>query len=486
MQLASSAQNQEDIMLWRALQHVQDGFYIDVGAADPIDMSVTRVFYEHGWHGINLEPNDDYFGLLQAARPRDLNLQLGAGRVSGRQVFHSIAGTGLSTFDATVAERHRQDGWPVTEHAVETLTLTELCRQHRPTGPIHFLKVDVEGAEAEVLAGADFQLFRPWIVLVEATQPLSQEQSHAGWEPYLTAHGYQFVWFDGLNRFYVADEKMPELSRHFRVQPNIFDGFVPAPVFQRQAEDTHKALVEAQARHVDDMAKAHAEYEAELARTNGQYEAELAAERRRAQSAWNQISEALNQQSERSAQLEARAVAAEKRVAAVQAELTELGQARASLAQLLANEQRVAAEAHHALHAAQMRLEDIRASTSWRMTRPMRVLINLMRGQVNAKALAREVFRRGVRRILGAPAGRQIAQKARRAAPGVAQWFLLRYRAYEQTAAAVPSIHAAPVPYMPVPLAQASTLAVELDLSEEEARLYRSFASYRLSPQATR
>jgi FkbM family methyltransferase len=497
MQLASSAQNQEDIMLWRALQHVQDGFYIDVGAADPVDMSVTRVFYEHGWHGINLEPNDDYFGLLQAARPRDLNLQLGAGRVSGRQVFHSIPGTGLSTFDATVAERHRQDGWPVTEHAVQTLTLTELCQQHRPTGPIHFLKVDVEGAEAEVLAGADFQLFRPWIVLVEATQPLSQEQSHAGWEPYLTAHSYQFVWFDGLNRFYVADEKMSELARHFRVQPNIFDGFVPAPVFQRQAEDTHKALVEAQARHVDDMAKAHAEYEAELAKTHGQYEAELtkahgqyeaelAAERQRAQSAWNQVSEALNQQSERSAQLEARAVAAEKRVAAVQAELNELGQARASLAQMLANEQRVVAEAHQALHAAQMRLADVRASTSWRVTRPMRVLINLMRGQVKAKALAREVFRQGVRRILGAPAGRRMAQKARLAAPGVAQWFLLRYRAYEQTAAAVPLLHAAPAPYLPVPMAQANTLAVELDLSEEEARLYRSFASYRLSPQATR
>jgi len=484
-------------MLWRALQHVQDGFYIDVGAADPVEMSVTRVFYDHGWHGINLEPNDDYFNLLQAARPRDINLKLGAGQASGQQVFHSISGTGLSTFDATVAQRHRQDGWTVTEHAVETLTLAELCRQHRPTGPIHFLKVDVEGAEAEVLAGADFQAFRPWIVLVEATEPLSQEQSHAGWESHLTTHGYQFVWFDGLNRFYLADEKMAELSRHFRVQPNIFDGFVPAPVFQRQAEENYKAVLDAQA--VNQKAQA-AQLEAQaafseaqeahqdaLAKAHTRYEAELSEERQRAQAAWHRVSETLNQQNQRAAQLESRAVAAENRIAALQVELSELGQAKASLAQLLANEQQATAEAHQGMQAAQARLAELHGSTSWRVTRPMRVLVNLMRGQVKAKAVAREVFRRGVRRILGAPAGRRLAQKARTAAPGLAQWFLLRYRAYEQTAAATPAAYTTnPASYLPVPMAQACTLAVELDLSEEEARLYRSFASYRLSLQATR
>lgn len=477
-------------MLWRALQHVQDGFYIDVGAADPVEMSVTRVFYDHGWHGINLEPNDDYFNLLQAARPRDINLKLGAGQVSGQQVFYSIPGTGLSTFDAAVAARHRQDGWTVTEHAVETLTLAELCRRHCPTGPIHFLKIDVEGAEAEVLAGADFQAFRPWIVLVEATEPLSQEQSHAGWEAVLTTHGYQFVWFDGLNRFYLADEKMAELSRHFRVQPNIFDGFVPAPVFQRQAEDNYKAVLEAQAALREAQAahtQAQTTHQDELAAVHARYEADLLEERHRAQAAWQRISETLNQQSQRAAQLESRAVTAENRTAAVQAELGELGQAKAVLAQMLANEQQAVAEAHYALQSAQARLAELHGSTSWRVTRPMRVLTNLIRGQVKAKALAREVFRRGVRRVLGSPAGRRLAQKARTAAPGLAQWFLLRYRAYEQTAAATPPAYTTtPASYLPVPMAQACTLAVELDLSEEEARLYRSFASYRLSPQATR
>ncbi len=53
----SYAQNFEDVMLWRALRHIDQGYYIDVGAWSPELDSVTKAFYEHGWHGINVEPN---------------------------------------------------------------------------------------------------------------------------------------------------------------------------------------------------------------------------------------------------------------------------------------------------------------------------------------------------------------------------------------------------------------------------------------------
>ena len=430
-------------MLWRALQHVQNGFYIDVGAADPVEMSVTRVFYDHGWHGINLEPNDDYFNLLQAARPRDINLKLGAGQASGQQVFHSIPGTGLSTFDAAVAARHRQDGWTVTEHTVETRTLAELCRLHRPTGPIHFLKIDVEGAEAEVLAGADFRAFRPWIVLVEETEPLSQEQSHAAWEAHLTTHGYQFVWFDGLNRFYLADEKMAELARHFRVQPNIFDGFVPAPVFQRQAE-------------VQKASSPALEHGAEQAQ---------------------------EVESQRISLLEARAVMAEQRLHEAQVQLNAFRQAEAGLSQIPAQERQALPASRRPVQAPGADA-DAGAGSPPFITRSARVLGRLVRGEMQAKTLAREVVRRSVRGVLSAPAGRQLARKARLAAPDLAQWFLLRYRAYEQHAAS--SANNFPAGYLQSPVVQACALAGKLDLSDEEARLYRSYASYRLSAQPAR
>jgi hypothetical protein len=61
------AQNFEDLMIWRAVHDVAAGFYIDVGAADPDEDSVTRAFYDRGWRGVNVEPSPDHFAALSAA-----------------------------------------------------------------------------------------------------------------------------------------------------------------------------------------------------------------------------------------------------------------------------------------------------------------------------------------------------------------------------------------------------------------------------------
>jgi Methyltransferase FkbM domain len=88
-------------------------------------------------------------------------------------------------------------------------TLAQLCAEHA-AGPIDFLKIDVEGAEADVLAGGDWRRFRPKVVLIEAVTPGSNEPAWHEWEPFLLAQGYRFALFDTLNRFYVAQEQ-PEI-----------------------------------------------------------------------------------------------------------------------------------------------------------------------------------------------------------------------------------------------------------------------------------
>jgi hypothetical protein len=91
-------------------------------------------------------------------------------------------------------------------------TLADLCERHA-LAEIDFLKVDVEGAEADVLFGGDWQRFRPKVVLVEAIAPMSNEPAWEGWEPFLLAQGYRFALFDTLNRFYVAQEHPDILAR---------------------------------------------------------------------------------------------------------------------------------------------------------------------------------------------------------------------------------------------------------------------------------
>jgi len=224
MPFVSYSQNQEDVLLWRVLQAVESGFYIDVGAADPEELSVTQAFYERGWSGINIEPMREHFERLQAMRPRDANICAVLGAAPGLTQLHAIPGTGLSTVQEEVARAHGEAGWDVHEEPVTQLTLTSLM-ETRGDAPIHFLKIDVEGAEKAVLEGADLRRFRPWIVVMEATAPLSPDDTRHEWEDLLCGQGYRFAIFDGLNCFYVADEHA-DLIERLAVPANVFDDYM--------------------------------------------------------------------------------------------------------------------------------------------------------------------------------------------------------------------------------------------------------------------
>ncbi|MGR3762474.1 FkbM family methyltransferase (plasmid) [Roseobacteraceae bacterium NS-SX3] len=212
-------------MLWRALKEVENGFYVDAGAAWPEEHSVTRGFYGRGWSGINIDANPDYYAALCSQRPRDINLGIGVGAWPEDRTLYRVPETGLSTFDPAVADTHARSGWPVEKIALRLEPLSAVLAEHVPEGQdIHFLKIDVEGLEKEVIEGMDWRRWRPWIVLIEATEPLSSTQTHGQWEHLILEAGYEFVYFDGLNRFYVAREQA-HLKTAFTCPPNPFDDF---------------------------------------------------------------------------------------------------------------------------------------------------------------------------------------------------------------------------------------------------------------------
>ncbi|WP_444941385.1 FkbM family methyltransferase [Microbulbifer sp. ZKSA004] len=224
MTFVSYAQNLEDVILWRALKDVDRGFYIDVGANDPHQDSVTKAFYERGWKGINIEPVSQWFLKLKKERPLDINLQVAAGSREGEIQLYELPDTGLSTASREFADKHRLErGYKYLERTVLVRTLSEICSSYHVT-QIHFLKVDVEGAEKQVLDGMNFSFFRPWIVVVESTLPNSQVEDYESWESILTNADYDFVYFDGLNRYYLAGERQ-SLKPNFRLPPNCFDEF---------------------------------------------------------------------------------------------------------------------------------------------------------------------------------------------------------------------------------------------------------------------
>ncbi len=222
--LISYAQNFEDVMLWRALGHVEGGFYIDIGAQDPVVDSVSLAFYEHGWRGVHVEPTAHYADQLRRARPDETVIQAAVGRQGGILEFFEVVDTGLSTGDRRIAEQHRQGGFSVRSTDVPCITLASILDRFADRD-IHWLKIDVEGLEKEVLDGWAPSAVRPWIVVVESTAPMTQIETHGQWEPLLLDLGYRPVYFDGLNRFYLAPAQA-HLAEKFGVGPNYFDDFV--------------------------------------------------------------------------------------------------------------------------------------------------------------------------------------------------------------------------------------------------------------------
>jgi FkbM family methyltransferase len=216
------------VLLARVFQGVAEGFYVDVGANDPEHCSVTKHFYDLGWRGINVEPAR-VFERLAAARPRDVNLNVAASDQPGRLTLYEYEEgvlSGLSSLHAEAAGDDADLAARRVAREVEVRPLRDILAEHAP-GRIDFLSVDVELHERQVLLGNDWHRFRPRVVLVEATQPRTPLPAFDSWEGLLLEAGYDFVYFDGLNRYYLRREDA-DLRERFAAPVNVFDHYVTA------------------------------------------------------------------------------------------------------------------------------------------------------------------------------------------------------------------------------------------------------------------
>jgi FkbM family methyltransferase len=232
----SYAQALEDIHLLRALAgvHHDEGFYIDVGAWDPEFDSVTKLFYDAGWRGINIEPSPHRYERLAARRQRDVNICAAVSETPGEiALYHDVGASPLSTTVKAIAEEHEANHHMSSEILmVKAVTLTQICADHAPAN-IHFLKIDVEGAEATVLRSLDLSRYRPWFLCIECHYPMRTDlQTYDAWEPYLCYHHYRFVFTDKwrINRYYVTEEHAERANAAFAVPA---DFYIPASLDRR-------------------------------------------------------------------------------------------------------------------------------------------------------------------------------------------------------------------------------------------------------------
>jgi len=371
-------------MLWRALKHVKNGLYVDIGAQHPVVDSVSKAFYEHGWRGIHIEPVPVYAELLRKDRPDETVLQVALADADGMLELNVIPDTGLSTAVDAYAQIHQVErGYELHRIQVPVLTL-KTATKSLIGKDVHWLKIDVEGFEEKVLKGWDAKTLRPWIMVVEATIPNLSKNDYESWDPILVEADYQFVYFDGLNRFYVAKEHA-ELAEAFSSPPNVFDKME----LTRNSILCHGLMVSYQASEKELTAQAEelaiqlnaaSEYNAqlqthsewlqnewvaakqrieEISKNTGQLEAELAVERQKVGS----LASELNAANEHNTQLQAHAQWLQNELDAANSKINELNQLSHhwwTVADRLSQEQ-----------------QSIYASKFWRITWPLRKIMQI-------------------------------------------------------------------------------------------------------------
>lgn len=210
MSQVTYAQMMEDILLYRVFGETdpRTGFYIDIGGYHPIYHSVTKLFYDLGWHGINIEPGKIQFPPFVSERPRDLNLQVAVSDREGVAEFFEMDQT------STLEHRYLQNSDINPEKYTVPVTTLDRIFEDYVDDNVHFLKIDVEGHEAAVIKGWDRTRFRPQLVLIEAFEPNRLDRpTHHEWEDDILKSGYVYAISDGLNRYYVADEYSDHLTK---------------------------------------------------------------------------------------------------------------------------------------------------------------------------------------------------------------------------------------------------------------------------------
>lgn len=210
------SQNREDLILWAFFSDQKDGFYVDVGAHDSEIFSVTKLFYDQGWHGINVEPQKQYCDKLQKDRPRDTNLNIALSDKKAELMLREYPqADGLSTLSEEMKGSYLDDTHlkgvtdQYREYAVKVDTLKNVLQKYAKGKQINFLKIDVEGLEEQVLKGNDWKQFRPQVICIEANHVFRD------WSGILRKAHYKEYFNDGLNEYYIAEECYETLSKKF-------------------------------------------------------------------------------------------------------------------------------------------------------------------------------------------------------------------------------------------------------------------------------
>ncbi|MFM7902006.1 MAG: FkbM family methyltransferase [Bacteroidota bacterium] len=202
--------------LLRQIGKQGSGFYVDIGAFDPLVGSNTYYFYRLGWQGINIDARPGSMAKFREIRPRDINLETGIGAQSGTLKYYMLeTEPGMNTFSLETLRACRMENKITSTAEVPVVRFEEIQKKHVPANThIDFVSIDTEGHEMDVLTGFSFNMHRPSIFAVElngvtSLQDVAQNPVHLFLEDKgYVAVGKNVISIDVATVFYLAKEHL--------------------------------------------------------------------------------------------------------------------------------------------------------------------------------------------------------------------------------------------------------------------------------------
>lgn len=164
------AQDGEDLLF--AELFPATGFYVDLGANHPDRYSVTKLLYQRGWKGLNVDASPGFKQLFDTRRPNDTNIESLVG-TPRTEVFYEFSESTLSTLNSARAQQLQELGWDLKgRRNVEVRDLNLLLQENIPLQTrIDLLSIDVEGEELNLLSTLDWSRWDIQRCLIEIVEP---------------------------------------------------------------------------------------------------------------------------------------------------------------------------------------------------------------------------------------------------------------------------------------------------------------------------
>lgn len=167
--LGSYSQYGEDVVLRSLMNQKKAGFYVDVGACHPEVGSNTKIFYDSGWCGINVDPTPNSMKAFRRQRKRDINLEMGVSSYQQEITIHRFSNPFYNTTDDQKAQELERGGLErLQDVIVKASSLEKILDEYKIADQgIDFLNIDAEGSDLDILKSINWQKYRPLFVVVE-------------------------------------------------------------------------------------------------------------------------------------------------------------------------------------------------------------------------------------------------------------------------------------------------------------------------------